>query len=66
MESPTKLDRLVAANIIYSTANLTEAQRAAIETLTEEEVDALISVKAKLADHFPVENQSISPVQHHN
>lgn len=61
----TNLERLVAAKIMYADSKLTPEQREAIENLTEAEVDALISVKNKIANVFPPVG-TVPPVQHHN
>jgi len=45
-------DKLVSKGIILNPASFSEDDKKRIETLTPAEVDALISVRAKLGDQF--------------
>lgn len=60
----TNREKLEGAKIIKKTETFTPAQEKAIESLTDEEVKALISVKDKLKPDFPVNTTGL-PVQHH-
>jgi hypothetical protein len=45
-------DTLVAARIILNPAAFTAADKAQINTLSQSEVDALISIRQRLGDNF--------------
>lgn len=59
----TNRQRLENAGIVESTATWTPEQTDAVEDLTEEEIDALISVKTKLGNLFPLTGQPVAPVK---
>jgi len=48
----TKFDKLVKKGIIVKPESFTEDDKKRIDSLTPEEVEALISVRAKLGDTF--------------
>lgn len=58
----TNRQRLIKANIVDPKAIWTQQQTEAIEDLTEEEIDALISVKEKIDDVFPLAGEAVPPV----
>lgn len=58
-------ERLAEAKILTHDAELSSEQEEAIENLTAEEIDTLISVKNKVADVFPPETL-IAPITHHH
>jgi hypothetical protein len=61
----TNRERLADAEILKKDIQLSPEQEEAIEGLTPEEIDTLISVKNKVADSFPIESL-ISPIAHHH
>jgi hypothetical protein len=61
----TNLERLADADILKKDIQLSAEQEDAIEELTPEEIDTLISVKNKVMDSFPIESL-ISPIAHHH
>jgi hypothetical protein len=58
-------ERLTEAKILTDDAPLSSEQEEAIENLTTEEIDVLITVKDKVADVFPPETL-IAPITHHH
>ena len=50
--SKPKFDRLVSKGIILRPESLSEDEKERIDSLTPEEVEALISIHAKLGDTF--------------
>lgn len=61
----TNRERLADAEILEKDIQLNPEQEEAIEKLTPEEIDTLISVKNKIADSFPIESL-IAPIAHHH
>lgn len=61
----TNRERLADAEILKKDIQLSPEQEDAIEELTPEEIDTLISVKSKVMDSFPIESL-ISPIAHHH
>lgn len=61
----TNRDRLADAEILKKDIQLSPEQEDAIEGLTPEEIDTLISIKNKVMDSFPIESL-ISPIAHHH
>jgi len=61
----TNQERLADAEILKKDRQLSPKQEEAIEKLTPEEIDTLISVKKKVADSFPTESL-IAPIAHHH
>jgi hypothetical protein len=61
----TNRERLADAEILKKDIQLSPEQEDAIEGLTPEEIDTLISVKSKVMDSFPIESL-ISPIAHHH
>lgn len=61
----TNQERLADAEILKKDRQLSPKQEEAIEKLTPEEIDTLISVKKKVADNFPIESL-IAPIAHHH
>ena len=61
----TNRERLVDAGVLKQDAVLTPEQEQAIEALTPEEIDVLLSVKNKLQDVFPPEELA-APITHHH
>lgn len=61
----TNRERLADAEILEKDIQLSPEQEEAIEKLTPEEIDTLISVKNKIADSFPIESL-IAPIAHHH
>jgi isochorismate hydrolase len=61
----TNRERLADAEILEKDIQLSPEQEEAIEKLTPEEIDTLISVKNKIADSFPMESL-IAPIAHHH
>lgn len=61
----TNRERLADAEILEEDIQLSAEQEEAIEKLTTEEIDTLISVKNKIADSFPIESL-IAPIAHHH
>lgn len=61
----TNRERLADAEIIKKDIQLSPDQEDAIEGLTPEEIDTLVSVKNKVMDSFPIESL-ISPIAHHH
>jgi hypothetical protein len=61
----TNRERLADAEILKKDIQLSPEQEDAIEGLTPEEIDTLISVKNKVMDSFPIESL-ISPIAHHH
>ena len=59
----TKRERLENAGIVDPNATWTQQQTEAIEDLTQAEIDALISVKEKTDDVFPLPGEAVPPVQ---
>jgi hypothetical protein len=57
--------RLEDAQIISRDATLSPEQEKAIEDLTDEEIELLISTKQKLSDNFPPEDLA-APITHHH
>ena len=59
---------LESAGIIESDAKLTAEQETAIESLSKEEVNAIISAKDKLAGAFPAKTnaEKIGGIIHHH
>jgi len=52
MESPSKIQRLVDAGLIRGGHQFSDQDLQLLESLSEDEVEALISVKAKLGEDF--------------
>lgn len=61
----TNQERLTDAEILKKDMRLSPEQKEAIEGLTQEEIDILLSVKNKAADKFPTETL-IAPIAHHH
>lgn len=61
----TNRERLADAEILKKDIQLSPDQEDAIEGLTPEEIDTLISVNNKVMDSFPIESL-ISPIAHHH
>jgi ABC-type amino acid transport substrate-binding protein len=61
----TNKEKLIEAKIISANVQWTPAQEAAIDNLTQGEIDALITVKNKVATAFPPEGGN-APVMHHD
>lgn len=61
----TNRQRLADAEILEKDIQLSPEQEEAIEKLTPEEINTLISVKNKIADSFPMESL-IAPIAHHH
>ena len=61
----TNRERLADAEILEKDIQLSPEQEEAVENLTPEEIDTLISVKNKSADSFPIESL-IAPIAHHH
>lgn len=61
----TNQERLKHAEILKKDVELSPEQKVAIERLTPEEIDILISVKKKAANSIPVESL-IAPISHHH
>lgn len=61
----TNQERLTDAEILKKDIQLSPEQKEAIEGLTEQEIDVLISVKKKVANSVPVESL-IAPISHHH
>ena len=59
----TNRERLENAGIVDPNATWNQQQTDAIEGLSEEEVDALISVREKLGNIFPTTGEPSAPVQ---
>ena len=55
----SNVQRLIDAEILDPSKTRTQAQTDAIESLTDEEVDHLISTKAKLAPYISVSDHII-------
>lgn len=62
-QNMTNRQRLEAAKIIKPGVSFTSEQEKAINSLTKEEVDAVISAKNKLEKAFPAIGP-VSPIQH--
>ncbi|HEY6345244.1 MAG TPA: aroma-sacti cluster domain-containing protein [Bryobacteraceae bacterium] len=52
MAGETNFQKLVQAGVIREPDRFSEEHKAAIASLTQQEVDAIISVKNKLGDEF--------------
>jgi hypothetical protein len=61
----TNHQRLEDAEILKKGAKLTAKQEKGIESLTEEEVEVMISGKKKQLDDFPPEDLAV-PITHHH
>lgn len=61
----TNQERLKDAEILKKDTQLSPEQKEAIEELTPEDVNLLISVKKKVANSVPVESL-IAPISHHH
>lgn len=61
----TNQQLLTDAGILKKDMQLSPEQKAAIEGLTTEEIETLISVKKKAANSVPVESL-IAPISHHH
>jgi hypothetical protein len=61
----TNREQLVDAEILKKDIELSPEQEKAIEELTAEEINVLISIKNKVADKFPTESL-IAPIAHHH
>lgn len=61
----TNQEQLADAKILKKDIQLSHEQEKAIEELTAEEIDLLMSIKNKTADKFPAESL-ISPITHHH
>lgn len=59
----TNRERLENAGIVDPDATWSQQQTNAIESLTAGEVDALISVKDKVDDVFPLTGEPAAPIQ---
>ena len=59
----TNRERLENAGIVDPNATWSQQQTNAIESLTAGEVDALISVKDKVEDVFPLTGEPVAPIQ---
>ena len=62
----TNREKLENANIVNPNVSWNQEQTDAIESLTEEEVDTLISVKDKLDEIFPLTGEPVAPVLRHS
>jgi len=61
----TNREQLADTKILKKDIQLSPEQEKAIEELTAEEINILISIKNKTADKFPPESL-ISPITHHH
>jgi hypothetical protein len=61
----TNRERLEEAGIVKKDLQLTPEQEQAIESLTDQEIDALISIRNKIADKLPPGELTI-PITHHH
>ncbi|HEY0006065.1 MAG TPA: aroma-sacti cluster domain-containing protein [Pyrinomonadaceae bacterium] len=61
----TNQEQLIDAEILKKDIRLSPKQKEAIEKLTPEEVEVIISVKKKVANSLPVESL-IAPISHHH
>lgn len=61
----TNQERLIDAEFLKKDIRLSPEQKEAIEGLTPEEINVLISVKKKAANSVPVESL-IAPISHHH
>jgi hypothetical protein len=61
----TNQEQLIDADILKKDIRLSPKQKEAIEELTPEEVEVIISVKKKVANSLPVESL-IAPISHHH
>lgn len=52
MESPSKIQRLVDAGLLRAGHQFSDQDQQLLESLSEDEVEALISVKMKLGEDF--------------
>lgn len=61
----TNQERLIDAEVLKKDIQLNPEQKKAIEGLTPEEINVLLSVKKKAANSIPVESL-IAPISHHH
>ena len=61
----TNRERLENAKILRKDDKLSPEQEKAIESLSKQEIETLLSVKDKLLDKFPPDNL-LAPITHHH